>query len=165
MIKELGLVVTGVVIGTAGTLYLTRELLGGAIAEKLIGVMEEIIDEEVQDAKDELYNEQVEKDNKRDYSKVLRRSGKYPWGEKPDSRTALNVILQTKESADKMLEHMQAITDEYGTLSINMYYYLNGISSEYEDSLYGWSDLSNVKIVSMDGGYVIQMPIAQKLNK
>ena len=81
MLKELGLVVTGVVIGTAGTLYLTRELLGGPIAEKLIGVMEEIIDEEVQDAKDELYNEQVEKEHKRDYTKPLRKSGKYPWGE------------------------------------------------------------------------------------
>ena len=43
MLKELGLVVTGVTIVVVGTLYVTRELLGGPIAEKLIGVMEEII--------------------------------------------------------------------------------------------------------------------------
>ena len=158
MIKEFGLVFTGITIGVVGTLYVTKDFLLEGFAHKL----SEVVDEGVEAM---LYNEQVDKDNRRDYTKPLRKSGKYPWGEKPDSRTALNVILQTKESADKMLEHMQAITDEYGTLSINMYYYLNGISSEYEDSLYGWSDLSNVKIVSMDGGYVIQMPIAQKLNK
>ena len=77
MIKELGLVVTGVTIGVVGTLYVTKDFLIEGFAHKL----SEVIDEEVQDMKDELYNEQVERDNKRDYAKPLRKSSRYPWGE------------------------------------------------------------------------------------
>ena len=80
MLKELGLVVTGVTIGVVGTLYVTKDFLIEGFAHKL----SEVIDEEVQDMKDEIYNEQVEKYNKRDYTKPLRKSGKYPWGEQVD---------------------------------------------------------------------------------
>ena len=125
MLKELGLVVTGVVIGTAGTLYLTRELLGGAIAEKLIGVMEEIIDEEVQDAKDEMHNEKVERDNKRDYTKPLRKSGKYPWGEynrnyaepKEAETFALPMLISNHDDAVKVLNSLLEHIDLYKKLN------------------------------------------------
>ena len=80
MLKELGLVVTGVTIGVVGTLYLTKDFLIEGFAHKL----SEVIDEEVQDMKDELYNEQVERVSKRYYTKPLRKSGKYPWGEQVD---------------------------------------------------------------------------------
>ena len=80
MLKELGLVVTGVTIGVVGTLYVTKDFLIEGFAHKL----SEVIDEEVQDMKDELYNEQVEKGIRRDYTKPLRKSGKYPWGEQVD---------------------------------------------------------------------------------
>ena len=74
MIKELGLVVTGFAIGVGVTLYYTKDYIVEGFAHKLSDVMEE----EIQDMKDELYNEQVEKDNKRDYTKPLRKSDKYP---------------------------------------------------------------------------------------
>ena len=80
MLKELGLVVTGVTIGVVGTLYVTKDFLLEGFAHKL----SEVIDEEIQDAKDEMHNEQVERDHKRDYTKPLRKSGKYPWGVQVD---------------------------------------------------------------------------------
>ena len=70
MLKELGLVVTGVTIGVVGTLYVTKDFLLEGFAHKL----SEVIDEE------------VERDHKRDYTKPLRKSGKYPWGENRDYR-------------------------------------------------------------------------------
>ena len=68
MLKELGLVVTGVTIGVVGTLYVTKDFLLEGFAHKL----SEVIDEEIQDAKDEIYNGKVDRDNKRDYTKPLR---------------------------------------------------------------------------------------------
>ena len=68
MLKELGLVVTGVTIGVVGTLYVTKDFLLEGFAHKL----SEVIDEEIQDVKDEIYNGKVEKDNKSDYTKPLR---------------------------------------------------------------------------------------------
>ena len=83
MIKELGLVVTGVTIGVVGTLYVTKDFLIEGFAHKL----SEAIDEEIQDIKDERYNEQVEKYNRRDYTKPLRKYGKYPWGDSYGTKT------------------------------------------------------------------------------
>ena len=175
MIKELGLVVTGVVIGTAGTLYLTRELLGGPIAEKLIGVMEEIIDEEVESAKDEMHIEQVEKDNRRDYTKPLRKSGKYPWGEHKSYYTeakeaetfALPMLMSSSEDATKVLNTLLEHIDLYHFVSIADYYDLVSVTPTYKDSLYGWTDgeLTGARVVQLDGEYSIKLPVAKRLNK
>ena len=175
MIKELGLVITGVVIGTAGTLYLTRELLGGPIAEKLIGVMEEIIDEEVESAKDEIYNEQVEKDNKRDYNKPLRKSGKYPWGErksyyeeaKEAETFALPMLMTNHEDAVQVLNNLLEHIDLYKFVSIADYYDMVSVTPTYKDTLYGWtgSELKDARVVPLDGEYSIALPVAKRLNK
>ena len=164
MIKELGLVVTGVVIGTAGTLYLTRELLGGPIAEKLIGVMEEIIDEEVESAKDEMHIEQVEKDNRRDYTKPLRKSGKYPWGEHTNQRK--DKAFTTRYEAATILNKMTQHCNTYGQVTLADYYKLIGQTPTNVDDNYGWTDLSGATISEIgSGGYTIHMPVAKKLNK
>ena len=107
MLKELGLVVTGVTIGVVGTLYVTKDFLIEGFAHKL----SEVIDEEVQDMKDELHNEQVEKGRKRDYTKPLRKSGKYPWVEHKSYYTeakeaetfALPMLMSSSEDATKVL--------------------------------------------------------------
>ena len=173
MLKELGLVVTGVVIGAGATLYLTRELLGGPIAEKLIGVMEEIIDEEVQDAKDELYNEQVDRDNKRDYTKPLRKSGKYPWGEREtvkrsyatmrNIKPALENIFVNRKDAEVTLDRLVNHISEYGSASIADYYELVAIEPEYSDHSFGWTDLVKARIEIRDEGFTIVLPIAHRL--
>lgn len=163
MLKELGLVFTGVVIGSAATLYLTRELLGGAIADRLINAMDEIIDEEVQDAKDEIHNEQVEKDNKRDYTKPLRKSGKYPWGK--ESKSFLVAVLATREEAEKVLAELHEHIDLYGYATISDYYELVEIESNYEDHQYGWTSMNDAFVVPRKQGFAIKLPIAKVLNK
>ena len=173
MIKELGLVVTGVAIGAGATLYLTRELLGGPIAEKLIDIMEEIIDEEVQDAKDELYNEQVEKDHKRDYTKPLRKSGKYPWGENKDNHAdeeetyTLPMLMHSHEDAVKVLSTLTEMIINYDVVSIADYYEMVSVTPTYKDTLYGWTgrDLTDARIIASDGEYSISLPAAKRLNK
>ena len=165
MLKEIGLVVTGVVIGTAGTLYLTRELLGGAIAEKLIGVMEEIIDEEVQDVKDEIYNEQVEKDNKRDYSKVLRKSGGYPWGDSYGTKTPTEYLSDNRKEALEVLDKMIDIVGEYGLVTLAEYYKLIGVEPEVSEYRYGWADLSSAMVLPSISGFFIKLPKATLINR
>ena len=150
MLKELGLVVTGVAIGAG--------------AEKLIGVMEEIIDEEVQDAKDELYNEQVEKDNKRDYTKPLRKSGKYPWGEHTNQRK--DKAFTTSYEAATILDAMTQHCNTYGQVTLADYYKLIGQTPTNVDDDYGWTDLSGATISEIEsGGYTIHMPLAKLVNK
>ena len=169
MLKELGLVVTGVTIGVVGTLYVTKDFLIEGFAHKV----SEAIDEEVQDMKDELYNEQVEKDNKRDYTKPLRRSGKYPWGENKDNHAdaeetyALPMLIHSYEDAVKVLSTLTEMIIKHDVVSIEDYYDLVGVTPTYKDTLYGWtgSDLTDARIVASDSEYSIVLPAAKRLNK
>ena len=169
MLKELGLVVTGVTIGVVGTWYVTKDFLLEGFAHKL----SEVIDEEVQDMKDELYNEQVEKDNKRDYTKPLRKSGKHPWDEHKDNHAdeeetyALPMLMHSHEDAVKVLSTLTEMIINYDVVSIADYYDLVGVSPTYEDTLYDWtgSDLTDARIITLDGEYSISLPVAKKLNK
>ena len=171
MLKELGLVVTGVTIGVVGTLYVTKDFLIEGFAHKL----SEVIDEEVQDMKDELYNEQVEKDNKRDYTKPLRKSSRYPWGEEKtikrsysegkDSKSFLVAILDTREEAERVLSELDEHIDVYGYATISDYYELVDIEHNYADHQYGWTGLSEAVVVPREHGYVVKLPVARGLNK
>ena len=160
MLKELGLVVTGVTIGVVGTLYVTKDFLLEGFAHKL----SEVIDEEVQDMKDELYNEQVEKDNRRDYTKPLRKSGKYPWGEHTNQRK--DKAFTTSYEAATILDAMTQHCNTYGQVTLADYYKLIGQTPTNVDDDYGWTDLSGATISEIaSGAYTIHMPVAKKLNK
>lgn len=160
MLKELGLVVTGVTIGVVGTLYVTKDFLIEGFAHKL----SEVIDEEVQDVKDEIYNEQVEKDNKRDYTKPLRKSGKYPWGEHTNQRK--DKAFTTRYEAATILDAMTQYCNMYGEVTLADYYELIGQIPTNVDDDYGWTDLSGATISEIaSGGYTIHMPVAKLLNK
>ena len=171
MLKELGLVVTGVTIGVVGTLYVTKDFLIEGFAHKL----SEVIDEEVQDMKDELYNEQVEKDNKRDYTKPLRKYGKYPWGEhksyyteaKEEETYALPMLTASREEAVKVLNTLLEMIDIYHVVSIADYYDLVAVNATYKDNLYGWvdGDLTDARVAPLDGEFSIKLPAAKRLNK
>ena len=171
MIKELGLVVTGFAIGVGVTVYVTKDFLMEGFAHKLA----DVIDEEVQDMKDELYNEQVERDNKRDYTKPLRKSGKYPWGEHKSYYTeakeaetfALPMLMDTREDAVKVLNSLLEHIDLYHVVTIADYYDIVGVTPTYKDNLYGWtgSELTNARVVPLDGEFSIKLPVAKRLNK
>ena len=160
MLKELGLVVTGVTIGVVGTLYVTKDFLLEGFAHKL----SEVIDEEVQDMKDELHNEQVEKGRKRDYTKPLRKSGKYPWGVHTNQRK--DKAFTTTYEAFTILDAMTQHCNTYGQVTLADYYKLIGQTPTNVDDDYGWTDLSGATISEIEsGGYTIHMPVAKLLNK
>ena len=153
MLKELGLVVTGVTIGVVGTLYVTKDFLLEGFAHKL---------SEVSD--DELYNEKVERDNKRDYTKPLRKSGKYPWGEHTNQRK--DKAFSTRYEAATILNAMTQHCNTYGQVTLADYYKLIGQTPTNVDDDYGWTDLSGATISEIaSGAYTIHMPVAKKLNK
>ena len=157
MLKELGLVVTGVTIGVVGTLYVTKDFLIEVFAHKL----SEVIDEEVQDIKDEIYNEQVEKDNKRDYTKPLRKSSRYPWGDSYGTKTPTEYLSDDRKEAIEVRDKMLDIVDQHGLVTLAEYYELIGVEAEVSDYLYGWADLSSAMVLPTECGFFIKLPKAK----
>ena len=150
MLKEIGLVVTGFAVGVGVTLYYTKDLIVAGVTHTLADVFEE----EIEDAKD----------NKRDYTKPLRKSGKYPWGEHTNQRKdkAFSTTYEAFTILDAMTQHCKT----YGQVTLADYYKLIGQTPTNVDDDYGWTDLSGATIDKIEsGGYTIHMPLAKKLNK
>ena len=161
MLKELGLVVTGFALGVGVTLYYTKDLIVAGVTHTLADVFEE----EIEDAKD----------NKRDYTKPLRKSGKYPWGEynrnyaepKEAETFALPMLISNHDDAVKVLNTLLEHIDLYKFVSVADYYDMVSVTPVYKDTLYGWtgSDLEDARVVTLDGEYSIALPVAKRLNK
>ena len=159
MLKELGLVVTGFAVGVGVTLYYTKDLIVAGVTHTLADVFEE----EIEDAKD----------HKRDYAKPLRKSGKYPWGENKDNHAdeeetyALPMLMHSHEDAVKVLSTLTEMIINYDVVSIADYYDLVSVTPMYKDTLYGWtgSELTDARIITLDGEYSISLPAAKRLNK
>lgn len=71
------------------------------------------------------------------------------------------VIVDNRGEAELVLSQMQDIIETYDAVSVADMYDLVGITGEYTDNRYGWTNISNAEIVRLrDGGCLIQMPKA-----
>ena len=69
-------------------------------------------------------------------------------------------IFDTKEEAEEVLSSLIELIDEFGTTSVADLNNLTEINGTYKDSLYGWTDLSNIEVRTTKLGYVLSLPKA-----
>ena len=91
-------------------------------------------------------------DNRRDdrYSSSRTRTG-YSYDD---------VILETRSEAEDVLTRMDELIDTYGVVSVADMYDLVGISCNYTDNKYGWTNLRNAEPVRVRDGYMLKLPKA-----
>ena len=85
------------------------------------------------------------------------RSVNYP------SRTGYNhddIILETREEAEEVLERMDELIEAYGVVSVADVYDLIGISCNYTDNKYGWTNIRNAEPIRVRNGYMLKLPKA-----
>lgn len=83
----------------------------------------------------------------------------YSKSRRPSYHTVDRIIFDTKADAEKVLEQMQAILDDYGYVRIQDFYNLCGISSEYDrEGDWGWTTLNNSEICKHRNGWFIYLP-------
>lgn len=76
-----------------------------------------------------------------------------------------DVILNSRGEAEDVLSRMDELIAAYGLVSVADLYDLVGITRNYTDNKYGWTNIRNAEIVRLrDGGYMIKMPKALPLN-
>ena len=91
-------------------------------------------------------------DNRRDdrYSSSRTRTG-YSYDD---------VVLETRSEAEDVLARMDELIDTYGVVSVADMYDLVGISCNYTDNKYGWTNLRNAEPVRVRDGYMLKLPKA-----
>lgn len=95
------------------------------------------------------------KNEHRDYSSNRTRTG-YDYDD---------IILDNRGEAEEVLFRMDELIDTYGLVSVADFYDLVGITGNYTDNKYGWTDIRSASVVRVHGnGYMIKLPRALPLN-
>lgn len=71
-----------------------------------------------------------------------------------------DVILENRGEAEEVLDQMDNIINEYGMVSVMDLYDLVGITGQYTDNNFGWTNLHNAEPVRTGDGYLLKLPRA-----
>lgn len=114
-----------------------------------------------------LYGETKSKNRDRDsrvsYTKYYRdRERDYDRGTRTRTRgyDYDDIILDTRREAEEVLDRMDDLLDTYGVVSVADLYDLVGISGNYTDNKYGWTNLRNADVQRVRDGYLLKLPKA-----
>lgn len=75
-----------------------------------------------------------------------------------------DIVMDNRADAEEVLDSMLATIEKYGIVSVADMYDLVGITGNYTDNKYGWTDLRSATIErGRDGEYTINLPRALPL--
>lgn len=92
--------------------------------------------------------------DRRDYSPSRSRTG-YDFND---------IILDNRGEAEDVLSRMDELISTYGLVSVADFYDLVGVTCNYTDNKYGWTDIRSASIIRVRDGYMIKLPKALPLN-
>lgn len=77
-----------------------------------------------------------------------------------------DIVLETRREAEEVLDRMEDLIDTYKIVSVADLYDLVGISGNYTDNKYGWSNLRSARVESLryGDGYILKLPKALPLD-
>lgn len=75
-----------------------------------------------------------------------------------------DIVLDNRGEAEEVLERMDELVATYGMVRVADMYDLMGVTPNYTDNKYGWTDIRSAKVVRIQQGYVIKMPRALPLD-
>lgn len=99
-----------------------------------------------------------------DYNSVSRRDDR-SYG---STRTASgysydDIVVETRGEAESVISRMDEMMEEYNQVRVADLYDLVGITGDYTDNDYGWTNIRNARVVRTRDGYKIEMPRATSL--
>lgn len=69
-----------------------------------------------------------------------------------------DIILESRGEAEDVLSRMDELIDMYGEASVADLYDLVGITGQYTDNRYGWTNLKNAEPIRVRDGYMLKLP-------
>lgn len=100
----------------------------------------------------------------RDYNGVSRRDDRgYGNPRSTAGYSYDDIIIETRGEAEAVLSRMDEIMEEYGIVRVADLFDLVGITGDYTDNKYGWTNIRNAEVVRVRDGYKIKMPRAMPI--
>jgi hypothetical protein len=105
------------------------------------------------------------------YNNVSKQKDRYSSGRREISRRARGshnfdeIVLETRAEADTVIERLDDLIDRYNEASVSDLYELVGITGDFTDEKYGWTDMRGAKVTrARGGGYLINLPQTEALD-
>lgn len=97
----------------------------------------------------------------RDYNGVSRRDERtYNSNRTASGYSYDDIVVDTRGEAETVLMRMDEIMEEYESVRVADLYDLVGVTGNYTDNNYGWTNIRNAEVVRVRDGYKIKMPRA-----
>lgn len=97
----------------------------------------------------------------RDYNGVSRRDERsYNSTRTASGYSYDDIVVDTRGEAETVLLRMDEIMEEYESVRVADLYDLVGVTGNYTDNNYGWTNIRNAEVVRVRDGYKIKMPRA-----
>lgn len=71
-----------------------------------------------------------------------------------------DIVLDSRGEAEDVLERMDELVDMYGSVTVADMYDLVGITGNYTDNKYGWTNIRNAEVIHVRDGYMLKLPKA-----
>ena len=75
-----------------------------------------------------------------------------------------DIILSTRSEAEEVILAMSELVEAYGVASIADLYDLVGVSGNFTDNKYGWTNVRNAEVVHTRDGYLLKFPRARLID-
>lgn len=99
------------------------------------------------------YDKMFDRKRERKYSSSVRAGYSYD-----------DIILDNRGEAEHVLMRMDELISMYDSASVADLYDLVGMTGNYTDNKYGWTDLHNADIIRIRDGYLLKLPRALPLD-
>lgn len=86
-----------------------------------------------------------------------------PTGFRPNRREVNEIILESREEADHVLETMVNCVEMYGVVSLADLYELTGQEQATIDQKWGWNYLTSATVKQVRDGYLLELPPLEEL--
>lgn len=75
-----------------------------------------------------------------------------------------DIVIENRADAEEVLSIMIEAIEQYGTVSVADFYESVGISTDFTDNKWGWTDLSSAYVSRSRDGYYIHLPRPRSLD-
>lgn len=98
---------------------------------------------------------------KTDYNGVSRRDERtYNSNRTASGYSYDDIVVDTRGEAEAVLMRLDEVMEEYECVRVADLYDLVGVTGNYTDNNYGWTNIRNAEVVRVRDGYKIKMPRA-----
>lgn len=75
-----------------------------------------------------------------------------------------DIVLRSRGEAEEVLDVLREIISEYDQVTVADLYDAVGITGEFTDNKYGWTNLSGARVRLIRDGYLLDLPRAKELD-